>query len=162
MSGSKGLTQVGPKPSIQPRPAFIPQNMPRGVDCPTVLVSNGASPHRSDLHLPPQDIKRICECLADGASEGAAEKLARDSRVVRWCDDPPQELVCGKVTSHVRRHAGRGRHYSPIETADAALLSHYFERHVPHPRRLWWPHSNGTRTSSCRRGRPKFEGGRCY
>jgi len=135
--GSKGRTQVRPEPSIQPRPTFITQNMPHGVDGSIVLVPNGAPPHRSDLHLPPQDIKRVCERLADGPSERAAEELARDRRVVRRRNDPPQELVCGKVAPHVRRHAGRGRHDSPVETADAALLSHYFEGHLPHPRHLW-------------------------
>jgi hypothetical protein len=137
MYGSKGLTQVGPKPSIQPRPAFIPQNMPHGIDCSIVLVSHDACPIAVTCIFLLRTSNGICERLADGASEGPAEKLARDSRVVGRCDDPPQKLVCGKVAPHVRRHAGRGRHYSPVETADAALLSHYFEGHLPHPRHLW-------------------------
>ena len=137
--------------------------MPHSIDRAIVLVSKGTMTHRRDLHLPPQDIKRIRERLADGASEGAAEELARDGRVVGRGDDPPQELVCGKIAPHVRRHARCGRHYSPIETAHAALLSHYFERHLPHPGHLRRAHSNGgSRASGCRCGGPHLESGGCY
>ena len=110
--------------------------MPHSIDGAFILVSHRTMSHRSDLHLPPQDIKRICERLADGASEGTAEELARDRRVVGWCDDPPQKLVCGKVAPYIRRDAGRGRHYPSVETADAAFLPHDFKSHLPHPRRL--------------------------
>ena len=54
-------TQIGPQSTVQPGNALHPQNAPQGIDRTTIL--DRATLHSRHLHLPPQHIKWICQCL---------------------------------------------------------------------------------------------------
>ena len=140
-------TQVWPEPSIQPSHTLRLYYTSQGVKCTSVL--DAPTLHPSNLHLPPQHIKWVCQGLRyrtytpsrpsaalikpnSLTSQSATRQFTRHTALARWCDYASQELVRRKVDTNVGRHTNSGSDQAPIQGTKPAFFTHNFEGHAPH------------------------------
>ena len=91
----KILTEIRPKPSIQSSNALGPRDTLQSIQRTIIFISKRVqSPH---LHLPPEDVEGICECLRYRPGQRAACKLAMRAGLPRRRDDASECLVRGEV-----------------------------------------------------------------
>ncbi len=89
------LTEIRPKPSIQSSNALGPGDALESIQRTGVFVSQRIQPPH--LHLPPEDVEGICECLRYRTCQRAACKLAMRPGLPRRRDHASECLVRGEV-----------------------------------------------------------------